>query len=170
MNNVLKFNFIICFLIDILSVDSYALNIKRASVDIYNSTNKTVILSYSKINKDISNITKDFKDWDGCSYKIEAKSAFILTESFSDFNQFGGKNSETILCKIDVKYEDTTIGVINLVCSKYCPSPFFKFFSEENKYGISLKEEQPRGGGLTIFNIIHFSQERNVSNYNFTFE
>lgn len=129
-----------------------------ACVNVANSTNETVRLSYIKSNADISSITKSPKDWSGKVIQIEPGRIFLLFESFPDFNQFGGEEMETEMCRISIEYEKVKVSDIILVRSMYSPCPFFKFVNTANRFGIMLSEEYPVGGGVTTFDIIHFSQ------------
>lgn len=133
-----------------------------ACINIINSTNEKIRLSYVKSQEDISKITKADKDLDGKAIEIHSGKPMLLSESFSDFNQSECGDSEIEMCKIYVEYENAKIGVITLLGSAYSPCPFFIFDNIKNKFGIILHEEYPRGGGLNILRVTHFSSVKEL--------
>ncbi|MDR1235798.1 MAG: hypothetical protein LBJ96_02210 [Holosporaceae bacterium] len=130
-----------------------------ACVNMMNSTSEIVRLSYVRVEGGIGSIVKEesTREWNKKVLEIQGRGALLLVEDFPEFDQFAGTAEGKELVNIRVEYVDVVISVMALVCSMYCPNPFFTFRNIENKYGMSLVEEQPRGGGVTIFNIRHFS-------------
>lgn len=141
-----------------------------ACINIMNSTNEKIRLVYQKPATDISGITNAKKNWDETVFEIESGKPALLVEEFSDFNQFGKEEIETEMCKILVEYEKAIIANIILVRSMYSPCPFFEFRNIDNKFGIILREETPVGGGLTTFEILHFSQSSKQGYRRFKFD
>lgn len=152
------FKLFMCFLILIsrFSVDCMESHI--ACVNLINSTNEKVRLTYIKSPLDISKITKTEKDWDGKALEIDPGKPIMLLEAFSDFNQFGMGENETEMCKINVEYEETLVATICLICSMYSPCPFFDFKNVSNRFGVFLYKKEPIGGGLTTFKIANLSR------------
>lgn len=129
-----------------------------AYVNVMNSTNEIVRLSYKNVVGDISSVTGELAEkWNGKTFEIQAGKAFLLAEVFSKFDQFAGTAEGKKLMNIQIEYAGAVVGIVTLVCSMYCPNPFFMFENVENSYGIILDEKQSHGGGITIFNIRHFS-------------
>lgn len=123
-------------------------------VDILNSTADKVQLSYVSVDGDTSLITKKSLNTKSV-VEVSPNVEFTLTEQFSDFNQFAAKeDSDVMLQKIEVKFQSDLVGYIYLMCSMFCPDPYYAFEGVINDRNIWLHRKSiSRGGGPTVLEI-----------------
>lgn len=90
------------------------------------------------------------------NFDLEVQGQFLITETFINFDQYEiGKTCDVILREIEIKCEGRLLGTMQLICSKYCPDPFYVVKEgEENPFGFVVqKKKLKRGGGPTTLEI-----------------
>lgn len=123
-------------------------------IDILNSTGKDIQLSYVSVDGDTSLITKKPLNTSS-AVEISPNVEFTLAEQFSDFNQFAAReDSDVMLQKIEVRYGHDLVGYIYLMCSMFCPDPYYAFEGVINNCNVWLhKTSISRGGGPAVLEI-----------------
>lgn len=120
-------------------------------VNIVNSSDKAVTFSPSKLS--ISDIVEKKAL---TTFEVPASKEYLLSEKFSNFDQYKiAANTDVSLREIKIKVGNILVGVLKLFCSKFCPDPFYRLETKENKQGfIVRKKKVRRGGGPTTLEIV----------------
>ncbi|MBQ7673442.1 MAG: hypothetical protein IJT36_02830 [Alphaproteobacteria bacterium] len=60
------------------------------------------------------------------NFNLDPQEHFFITEHFIDFNQYKiGESKDVVLREIEIMCDGTTLGTMQLICSKFCPDPFY---------------------------------------------
>jgi hypothetical protein len=151
---------VFCFcVICILSVFEGGCMVGRyaaACIDVLNSANGKVELSYEKVENQsiIEQITGKTANIES-SIEILPGNEFLLSESFPDFRQFIVKDdTDIVVRKITVVFQSNTlVGYIYMLCSIYHPNPYYAFENAKNS-NIFLRRSVSRGGGPTTIEVV----------------
>lgn len=89
-------------------------------------------------------------------FNLEAQGQFLITESFIDLDQYKiGERGDVVLREIEIMCDGTLLGTMQLICSKYCPDPFYTVKEGAvNPFGFVVQKKKfKRGGGPTTLEI-----------------
>ena len=90
------------------------------------------------------------------NFNLDPREHFFITEHFIDFNQYKiGESKDIVLREIEIMCDDTPLGTMQLICSKFCPDPFYIVKEDgTNPFGFVVQKKKfKRGGAPTTLEI-----------------